>query len=679
MDKAGTSMQRVLQPAMCWMDRMRFLPKSVLIASLVGVPLLVLFVLLQRELMASADFAARERAGVQYVNELLVLNALAQSARAHGNAAHGSGDAEVRAAHAEARARVEGQLKKLESAARLPGELGLEAEGRSLRQRWPRSETPDDDGYRAFVSELQKHIELAAGRSNLAMDPEADSFRLAGAVTSSLVALAADLGDIRSMTAAAVARQEITLQEARKVSELGVLGRRAYAEAIADIDAAFALNPALATQLAAARRRLENAREMLAAHAGDLSNSPLFQLPVPEYLKQTAAGTDAVSELAAQASSSLDRLLAERHEGIRRKQLLAYVPIVLSALVAVYFMLAFYASFRRSLTVLEVSVTRMRHGDLEPDPPVRAKDELGEILRQVGDMKQHLAHMIGDVRDSAALIDSGAHEIAAGNTDLSARTEAQAGSLEKTASSMEQLTGTVKENAESAHEANRLAMSASDVASRGGAVVGQVVSTMGAIKESSRRIADIIGVIDGIAFQTNILALNAAVEAARAGDQGRGFAVVAAEVRSLAQRSAAAAREIKVLIGDSVEKVDAGSVLVDQAGSTMADIVTSVRHVADIMNDISQASREQSVGIEAVNRAISEMDAMTQQNAALVEQAADAARSMQEQATLLAQAVSVFKLDTTPVLAAPVRKLSTRGVRPSTLAVTLRTAEWETY
>jgi methyl-accepting chemotaxis protein len=279
--------------------------------------------------------------------------------------------------------------------------------------------------------------------------------------------------------------------------------------------------------------------------------------------------------------------------------------------------------------------------------------------------------MIAEVRDGSSLIDVGSKEIASGNADLSARTESQASSLEETTSSMEELTSTVKQNAENAKQANQLVVSASDVAMRGGQVVGQVVDTMGSIKDSSRKIVDIIGVIDGIAFQTNILALNAAVEAARAGEQGRGFAVVASEVRNLAQRSAGAAKEINSLISDSVEKVDAGSKLVDQAGKTMDEIVTSVKHVADIMNEITAASQEQSSGIEEVNRAIAQMDQMTQQNAALVEQAAAAAHSMQGQSAALAKAVSVFKLEqetvtTRDVIRQPViaaRAPVTAGVR----------------
>jgi methyl-accepting chemotaxis protein len=239
---------------------------------------------------------------------------------------------------------------------------------------------------------------------------------------------------------------------------------------------------------------------------------------------------------------------------------------------------------------------------------------------------------------------SSTKEIANGNMDLSSRTESQASALEQTASSMEELTSTVKQNADNARQANQMALSASEVAIRGGSVVSEVVNTMGAINDSSRKIVDIISVIDGIAFQTNILALNAAVEAARAGEQGRGFAVVAAEVRSLAQRSASAAKEIKALIGDSVEKVDAGTRLVDQAGITMNEVVESIKRVTDIMAEISAASQEQTQGIEQVNIAITEMDNVTQQNAALVEEAAAAAGSLQDESSHLAGLVSVFKL-----------------------------------
>ena len=283
-------------------------------------------------------------------------------------------------------------------------------------------------------------------------------------------------------------------------------------------------------------------------------------------------------------------------------------------------------------------------GDLSHDIRVERDDEVGHLMDAMNTINTNLTGMIGRIRSSTDEMLVATDEIARGNADLSSRTEAQASSLEQTASSMEQLTDTVKQNADSARAANQFAADASTVAVQGGAMVAQVVDTMGSIKASSTRIVDIIGVIDGIAFQTNILALNAAVEAARAGEQGRGFAVVASEVRNLAQRSAAAAREIKELIGASVETVDAGSKLVNDAGSTMTVLVASVQKVAGIMAQITEASQEQSTGIGEVNRAVTQMDDITQQNAALVEQAAAAAESLQEHAQALAQSVQVFHL-----------------------------------
>jgi methyl-accepting chemotaxis protein len=319
-------------------------------------------------------------------------------------------------------------------------------------------------------------------------------------------------------------------------------------------------------------------------------------------------------------------------------------------------------------------------GDLTVAVALKNNDR-SSLLHAIKAMRDSIAAIVGEVRAGTDTIAGASSEIAAGNLDLSARTEEQASSLEETASSMEQLTGTVKQNADNARQASQLAASASDVAVQGGAVVAQVIDTMGSINESSKQIVDIISVIDGIAFQTNILALNAAVEAARAGEQGRGFAVVAAEVRNLAQRSAGAAKEIKVLIGNSVEKVEMGTKLVDQAGITMNAVVDSIKRVTDIMAEIAAASQEQGTGIEQVNQAIGQMDQVTQQNAALVEEAAAAAASLQDQAATLSQVVSVFKISPaqvgtpeTPVVAAgratPVAHASrATEVRPQRVAL----------
>ena len=322
----------------------------------------------------------------------------------------------------------------------------------------------------------------------------------------------------------------------------------------------------------------------------------------------------------------------------------------------------------------------LAEGDLTRQITADYKGMFGQLKDDVNLTVTRLREIVSEIHDATDAINTAAREIAAGNTDLSGRTESQASSLEETASSMDELTTTVKQNADNAKQANQLALGASEIATKGGKVVGDVVHTMGAIADSSKKIADIIGVIDGIAFQTNILALNAAVEAARAGEQGRGFAVVAGEVRSLAQRSAAAAKEIKGLIGDSVEKIDEGHRQVEHAGATMVEIVEAVKRVTDIMGEITAASAEQSEGIGQVNSAVAQMDEMTQQNAALVEQAAAAAESLQDEAAGLAKAVSVFKVAAQAKLSA--RSHPVAPVRQARIAAPARARqedEWSEF
>ncbi|MDM0031961.1 methyl-accepting chemotaxis protein [Variovorax sp. J22P271] len=343
----------------------------------------------------------------------------------------------------------------------------------------------------------------------------------------------------------------------------------------------------------------------------------------------------------AQIDKSADAIDALYRSGRVNLMVLAAIALALGSVLAWLLTRSIVQPIDEALLIADTVAS----GDLSQEFETDRGGDFGRLLRGMGEMEDTLTDLVGRIKTATDSIVTASGQIAVGNQDLSSRTEEQASSLEETAASMEELTSTVKQNADNARQANQLAASASEVAVKGGEVVSQVVDTMASINASSKKIVDIIGVIDGIAFQTNILALNAAVEAARAGEQGRGFAVVASEVRSLAQRSAAAAKEIKGLIDDSVGKVGAGSALVAEAGQTMEEIVGSVKRVTDIMGEITAASQEQTSGIEQINQAITQMDQVTQQNAALVEEAAAAAASLQEQAGNLSQIVGTFKLD----------------------------------
>ncbi|WP_280151635.1 methyl-accepting chemotaxis protein [Piscinibacter sp. XHJ-5] len=359
--------------------------------------------------------------------------------------------------------------------------------------------------------------------------------------------------------------------------------------------------------------------------------------------------SDAVADRAMQRAGKVQATMdAVRARAVTLLLVLSALGLAAAALLSWLLARSITLPIREAVRIAETVAA----GDLSSRIHVGSRDEVGQLLAALGCMNENLTKLVGKVRDGSDSIATGTAQIATGNADLSQRTEEQASNLQQTAASMEQLTATVRQNAEAAREATRLAGSATAVATRGGEVVGQVVATMGDIAASSHRIAEIIGVVDGIAFQTNILALNAAVEAARAGEQGRGFAVVAGEVRSLAQRSAHAAREIKTLIGESVQRVESGGQLVHEAGETMNEIVVQVRRVNDLIAEIGSASAQQSSGIEQIGEAVSQLDQVTQQNAALVEESAAAAESLKAQAVQLAEIVAVFKLAVEPAAAA---------------------------
>jgi methyl-accepting chemotaxis protein len=421
-----------------------------------------------------------------------------------------------------------------------------------------------------------------------------------------------------------------------------------------------AKNNALLTELDKSTRN-DKARKLLAAirQASDkdvASQNELIKLVADfniagsrKYLNSKVAETESVfvrslndmADLQAASMQEESKLGKAEFSGARNMLLgIALTATVLALVVAWIVVNGITRPLNKAIGIAR----RVADGDLRTQVEVSSRDETGQLMQALKDMNESLVTIVSEVRQGTDSITTASHSIAIGNHELSNRTEQEAASLQETSSSMEELTSTVKNNADNARRANQLALSASDIAVEGGAVVSRVVETMGAINQSAKRIVDIIAVIDGIAFQTNILALNAAVEAARAGEQGRGFAVVAAEVRNLAQRSAAAAKEIKTLIDDSVEKVGVGTSLVDQAGKTMQEVVVSVKRVTGIIGEIALASQEQTEGIEQINQAVIRMDGTTQQNAALVEEAASAAESLQQQADKLLQSVGIFKL-----------------------------------
>ncbi|MCZ8399157.1 methyl-accepting chemotaxis protein [Achromobacter ruhlandii] len=390
----------------------------------------------------------------------------------------------------------------------------------------------------------------------------------------------------------------------------------------------------------------------------------LANMAIQDYLNLNDAATNvntkfrgAVDDYLTFIDKRTDELAAQAQVDHNISRSVTIALLVIAAVLAIGCWIFINRTVLRPLHEAGDHFEKIASGDFTGRIEVRSTNEIGQMFSAVKRMQESLTRTVATVRRGVDEINVGAREISAGNTDLSSRTEQQAASLEETAASMEELASTVKQNADNARQANQLAASASDVAERGGSAVAEVVNTMQGISASSRKISEIVSVIDGIAFQTNILALNAAVEAARAGEQGKGFAVVAGEVRSLAQRSAQAAKEIKGLIEDSVTKVGAGSQQVERAGATMQEIVASVKRVTDIMGEISAASEEQSSGIDQVNRAVSQMDEVTQQNAALVEEAAAAAGSLQEQAHRLAEAVAVFKINAGEVIEVPAQQL----------------------
>lgn len=548
-------------------------------------------------------------------------------------------------------------------------EAALTAQANKIKQDWQTLAAAVSSQTISAQDSLQQHTQLVAQQlallenivdiSGLALDPDAASHHMISAVLGDLPQLTENLGQARALGSTLLTRGEAAAADKVRLNVQGSLAQYGFDNAYSSFNKAMVASPGLKTiidkPLTAARIAAEQGLRLPSdkiVQAEQLDFSP------DEYFSVMTKAIDAQFDLITVAFNALGEMLTQRVQD--RQQMLWAVAgvIALLSLLALWFAVqvtrSMVGTISRSLNVAQ----RVASGDLTSTIQAHGTDETGQLLQALGDMNSSLINIVAQVRMGTDSIAIASSQIAAGNTDLSARTVAQASSLEQTAASMEELTSTVTQNADNARLANQLALSASDVALKGGQVVKQVVDTMASINVSSQKIVDIIGIIDGIAFQTNILALNAAVEAARAGEQGRGFAVVASEVRSLAQRSAASAKEIKGLIDESVSRVDEGSLLASTAGQTMEEIVSSIKRVTDIMGEITVASQEQTSGIEQINQAVTQMDSVTQQNAALVEEAAAAAHSLQQQADNLVAAVSVFKV-------AEPQALSARAIEPA--------------
>ena len=497
----------------------------------------------------------------------------------------------------------------------------------------------------ALVPKLLVVNDLTADLFGLSLDPDVDSYQLIQSMYYQLPYLTEETGKMRAKGAGLLAKHEASLEDRQVLA--AIIGRvnDRLTQTNAGLNKAFRANPALRDKLEAQWQQAYDMTNKVMQLAGThIVRAETLEFPGTEYVAQTTATIDAQFAVNQAASTQLETMLSAKVADLRQTRWIMIATML--GLIALAALLA--RTIARSVSeplqqAVEIS-ERIAQGDLTSHIEIRGNSETAQLMRSLAAMNDSLVGIVSSVRGSIDTIGHASNDIASGNADLSSRTEAQASNLEETAASMEQITATVRNSAENAREADQLVGSATAVAARGGQVVAQVVDTMGAINDSSRRIVDIISVIDGIAFQTNILALNAAVEAARAGEQGRGFAVVASEVRSLAQRSASAAKEIKELISDSVQKVEAGNTLASEAGKAMQEVVTSVERITGIMAGIMLAAQEQSSGIQQVNQAITQIDEMTQQNAALVEQAAAASESLKQQASSLQNAVAIFTL-----------------------------------
>jgi methyl-accepting chemotaxis protein len=628
----------------------KFIILSIIALILTGIPTY----LYMHESAKNLDASVTEKQGLPAVSQILKTIQLTQQ--------HRGLSALVLGGNSSAKEKRDAKQKEADQAYAAMAELIKAIDNKAIQEAWGK---PSQDwvtlrnqvsagsinvpqSYEAHSSLIPKLLvvnDLIGDFYGLSLDPNVDTYQLIQTMYYIQPYLTEELGRMRAKGAGLLIKKTATLEDKMVMSELIVRASERASQMNNAFGKAVLENPDLQKKLGDAMKNADElAKTAMQLATEKIAKADTLDYSSSDYVAMTTKAIDAQFQLNADAMQELDSMLEKRiAESYRVRWSMIGAMLLLISVAGV-----FARAIVRSVSIPladGISVARqIADGNLSVNIDVAGSNETSQLLSALNEMRLNLINIVRDVRISIDNIDSGTNDIATGNLDLSSRTESQASSLEETASSMEQMTTAVRQNAESARHANQLVCNASDTAERGGKIVSSVVSTMGAINGSSRKIFDIIGVIDGIAFQTNILALNAAVEAARAGEQGRGFAVVASEVRSLAQRSAAAAKEIKTLISDSVEQIDAGNKQASDAGLAMNEIVTSVKHITDIMSEIVTATDLQRSGIEQIDLAITQMDEMTQQNAALVEEAAAAAEGLREQSHALVESMGVFKL-----------------------------------